>query len=170
LAAFSALLDRIIERAIMTNVTLQKFGYPDTVIEDGLRWAVLLRPFQVTVGSLVLVCKEPAQAFSELSPQAFADLREITGRIERSLKKAFAFDRINYLMLMMVDPDVHFHVIPRYAKERQFCGTMFVDPAWPRQPDLSRANDVDDAVRNELRKYLISCWEAIPFSEKATDL
>jgi diadenosine tetraphosphate (Ap4A) HIT family hydrolase len=151
----------------MTNATLQKFGYPDSVIEDGMRWAVLLRPSQVTVGSLVMVSKEPVQAFSELSPLAFTDLREITGRIERSLKRAFAFDRINYLMLMMVDPDVHFHVIPRYAEERQFCGTRFLDPAWPRQPDLSLANDLDDVIRKELRQYLISCWEPIPLSEKA---
>jgi diadenosine tetraphosphate (Ap4A) HIT family hydrolase len=170
LAAFSASVDRIFERAFMTNATLRKFGYPDSVIEDGLRWAVLLRPSQVTVGSLVLVSKEAVQAFSELSPPAFADLREITGRIERSLKRAFAFDRINYLMLMMVDPDVHFHVIPRYAEERKFCGIVFHDPSWPRQPDLSRANDVDDVIRKELRQYLISCWEPIPLSEKASEI
>jgi diadenosine tetraphosphate (Ap4A) HIT family hydrolase len=154
----------------MTSATLLKFGYPDTVIEDGPRWAVLVRPSQVTLGSLVMVCKEPVQAFSELSQQAFSDLRELTGRIERSLQKAFAFDRINYLMLMMVDPDVHFHVIPRYAQERQFEGTVFVDPAWPRQPDLSQANDVDDIIRREIRQFLLSCWEPMAFTEEASDL
>jgi diadenosine tetraphosphate (Ap4A) HIT family hydrolase len=154
----------------MTNVTLQKFGYPDSVIEDGPRWIVLVRPSQVTLGSLVLVCKEPVQAFSDLSYQAFADLRDLTGRIEHSLKRAFAIDKINYLMLMMVDPDVHFHVIPRYAKERQFGGAVFLDPAWPRQPDLSQANDVDEVIRKELRQYLLSCWEPIPLSEEASNL
>jgi diadenosine tetraphosphate (Ap4A) HIT family hydrolase len=143
----------------MTTATLQKFGYPDTVIEDGPRWAVLLRPAQVTLGSLVLVCKEPVQEFSSLSPEAFADLREITGRIERSLRKAFAFDRINYLMLMMVDPDVHFHIIPRYAQERCFAETVFLDPSWPVQPDLSRVNDIGDATREALRQHLISNWK-----------
>jgi len=143
----------------MTTATLHKFGYPDTVIEDGPRWAVLLRPAQVTLGSLVLVCKEPVQEFSSLSPEAFADLREITGRIERSLRKAFAFDRINYLMLMMVDPDVHFHIIPRYAQERCFAETVFLDPSWPGQPDLSRVNDIGDATREALRQHLISNWK-----------
>jgi len=56
----------------MSNATLGKFGYPATVIEDGPVWTVLLRPAQVTLGSLVLVCKEPVQAFSELSKEAFA--------------------------------------------------------------------------------------------------
>jgi len=28
-------------------------------------------------------------------------------------------------MLMMVDPDVHFHVLPRYAQSRSFAGREF---------------------------------------------
>jgi diadenosine tetraphosphate (Ap4A) HIT family hydrolase len=154
----------------MTNATLYKFGYPDSAIADGTCWAVLLRPAQVTLGSLVLVCKEPVQAFSELSQQSFSELRELTGRIERSLKRAFAFDKINYLMLMMVDPDVHFHVIPRYAQERNFAETVFRDPAWPGQPDLSQANDVNDETRVAIRQYILSNWEGISLPPKVTDL
>lgn len=152
----------------MINTTLYKFGYPDTVIEDGPRWTVLLRPDQVTLGSLVLVCKEPVQAFSKLSQQAFAELGVMTGHIERSLQKAFVFDKINYLMLMMVDPDVHFHVIPRYAQERCFGETIFIDPGWPNLPDLSRVNDVDDANRDILRQHLLSNWEWTHLSFKVS--
>ena len=36
------------------NVTMQKFGYPDTLIAEYDHWVVLLRPSQVTLGSLVL--------------------------------------------------------------------------------------------------------------------
>ena len=43
-------------------------------------------------------------------------------------------------MLMMVDPDVHFHVIPRYAKPKKFGGMEFTDPGWPSAPDLSHTN------------------------------
>lgn len=142
----------------MSNATLDKFNYPETVIEDGQRWAVLLRPAQVTLGSLVLVCKEPVQAFSDLSETAFEDLREITGRIERSLSKAFDYDKINYLMLMMVDPDVHFHVIPRYADERRFAASVFRDTGWPGPPDLKHSSELSDADRDALRKHLISIW------------
>lgn len=143
----------------MTNATLSKFGYPGSVVEDGPRWAVLLRPGQVTLGSLVLVCKEPAHSFSEISPQALADLVELTGHIERSLKRAFANDKINYLMLMMVDPDVHFHVIPRYAQERCFNESVFYDYSWPNPPDLSRSNELNDAMREAIRQHLLSHWE-----------
>lgn len=154
----------------MTNATLLKFGYPDTVIEDGPCWTVLLRPAQVTLGSLVLVCREPVQEFSGLSRQAFVELGEVTGRIERALRRTFAYDKINYLMLMMVDPDVHFHVIPRYARERHFGGNLFHDPGWPGQPDLSRVNDVNEESREALRQYLLSHWDCTSLSQRVSDL
>ena len=162
--------DRVVQGVFMTNTTLYKFGYPDTVIEDGPRWTVLLRPAQVTLGSVVLVCKEPVEAFSKLSRQAFADLREITGRIERSLQRAFAFDKLNYLMLMMVDPDVHFHVIPRYAQERRFAGAVFRDRSWPGPPDLNKTDDLDETTREDIRQHLLSNWELVLLSQKVSDL
>jgi len=118
----------------------------------------------------VLVCKEPVEEFSKVSEQAFTELREIIGRIERSLKRAFAFDKINYLMLMMVDPDVHFHVIPRYAQERRFAGAVFNDHSWPGPPDLNRTNDLDDTTREKIRQYLLSNWELVLLSQKVSDL
>ncbi|MEJ2201874.1 MAG: HIT family protein [Desulfuromonadaceae bacterium] len=142
----------------MPSATLKKFGYPSAVLEEGSRWVVLLRPDQVTLGSLVLVCKEPVQAFSEISSEAFADLQEIIGRIEGALARVFTYDKINYLMLMMVDPDVHFHIIPRYAQERCFAEISFYDAAWPGPPDLARVNKIDDAVREALRDHLIAHW------------
>ena len=44
----------------MTNETMRKFGYPDTLIREYEHWVVLLRPAQVTLGSLVLAAKSDA--------------------------------------------------------------------------------------------------------------
>ena len=49
------------------------------------------------------------------------------------------YEKINYLMLMMVDPNVHFHVIPRYEGGREWQGREFVDVGWPKVPDLGHA-------------------------------
>lgn len=140
------------------NATIRKFGYPDTSIREYDRWVVLLRPKQVTLGSLVLACRDPAGALSEISPQAFGELAEITRDVETALRSTFAYDRINYLLLMMVDPDVHFHVIPRYAKERAFSGMQFTDPAWPGPPDLSRSHDASSEVLAALKQHLVEIW------------
>ena len=102
------------------NDTIAKFGYPDTLVADYEDWVVLLRPQQVTLGAMILASKDRATAFAEIGQTAFAGLKTVTGDIEAALRDAFAYDKINYLMLMMVDPHVHFHVLPRYAEPRRF--------------------------------------------------
>lgn len=140
------------------NATMKHFGYPDTLLAEGEKWAVLLRPAQVTLGALILVCKEPTTAFSALSAEAFAELRTLTGCIEQALMRTFAYDKINYLMLMMVDPDVHFHVLPRYAAARIFQDHTFHDHGWPGLPELSRANATGDALSRAILDALHENW------------
>lgn len=136
------------------NATMKKFGYPDTLIREYESWVVLLRPQQATLGALVLVCKESADAWSSISAEAFAELKEITTVIESGLKSCFKYDKINYLMLMMVDPDVHFHVLPRYSTARVYGQAEFTDPGWPGPPDLGTANQVGDLIKGQLQETL----------------
>ena len=140
------------------NATIAAFGYPDSLIADTRHWAVLLRPQQVTLGSLVLACKGPATAFSEIGPQAFAELGTAIGGIESCLTEAFAYDKINYLMLMMVDPHVHFHVLPRYSGVRSVAGHEFNDAGWPTAPKLNEINEIPDDLRAELVAHLRERW------------
>lgn len=121
----------------MTNPTARKFGYPDTLVAETDHWWVLVRPQQPTFGALVLVCKEDAKAFSDLSSAAFEDMKRAIDGIEALLRDAVAYERINYLMLMMVDPDVHFHVLPRYEGQRGHAGHTFTDAGWPGPPALA---------------------------------
>jgi diadenosine tetraphosphate (Ap4A) HIT family hydrolase len=118
---------------------MEKFGYPATLVAETGFWAVLARPQQVTLGSLVLVCREPVTAFGQVSAAAFADLQAVIARTERMLTGFVSYQKINYLMLMMVDPDVHFHVIPRYEAQRTLEGTVYPDAGWPGPPALGQA-------------------------------
>ena len=72
----------------------------------------------------------------------------------------FGFERINYLMLMMVDPDVHFHVLPRYGSARTFAGVTFEDAGWPGPPRLDVVNAGAAAVITDLVDEVKSCWPA----------
>ena len=58
----------------MANATELKFGDPATRVAQTDRWSVLVRPRQPTLGSLVLVCREPVLAFAGVSPAGFAEL------------------------------------------------------------------------------------------------
>jgi diadenosine tetraphosphate (Ap4A) HIT family hydrolase len=132
------------------NATAEKFGYPRTLVAEWAHWLVLLRPAQVTLGSLVLVCREPVARFGAISPAAAAELREVVAAVERALGECLRFDKINYLMLMMLDPDVHFHVLPRYASARSYAGQDFADPCWPGPPDLTRGQPLPEGVQAQL--------------------
>jgi len=131
------------------NPTIEKFGYPVTLIKEFDHWLVLLRPAQVTLGSLVLAAKSDATAYSDLLPAAFAEQAHVVAAIEHALANFVSFERINYLMLMMVDRQVHFHVIPRYSETRIWHGIKFPDQGWPKQPRLETAIslDADQIVR-----------------------
>jgi diadenosine tetraphosphate (Ap4A) HIT family hydrolase len=142
----------------MANVTSRKFGFPDTLVAETALWLVLVRPQQVTLGSLLLVCREPVTAFGEASPEAFADLQVAVARVERVLRDFMAYEKINYLMLMMVDPDVHFHIIPRYAGQREHAGLAFPDAGWPGPPALAQAVQPDAAALAGLVAALRSRW------------
>jgi diadenosine tetraphosphate (Ap4A) HIT family hydrolase len=148
----------VISKSNSLNATMRKFGAPQTIIRQYQYWSVMLRPAQATLGALVLAAHEPAEAFSQLSPESFTELHTITGQLESALTKAFQYDKINYLMLMMVDPDVHFHVIPRYAQPRQFADMEFIDAGWPAMPNLGQINKTDAAINQRIMNYIQSCW------------
>lgn len=142
------------------NATMKKFGFPDTCVKEFHQWVVVLRPQQVTLGSLVLICREEATAFSQISPEAFGELPVVLREMEAGVSRAFAYNKINYLMLMMVDPEVHFHVIPRYDAPRTFSHQQFLDQGWPGPPVLKNPNNVSLEVTNEILAHLQKLWSA----------
>jgi diadenosine tetraphosphate (Ap4A) HIT family hydrolase len=61
-------------------------------------------------------------------------------------------------MLMMVDPDVHFHVIPRYSGTRSFLGADYRDAGWPGPPNLEAALTPEASARDALLRQLRGAW------------
>ena len=136
------------------NPTILKFGYPATLLRELHHWVILLRPAQVTLGSLVLAAKSDVTAYADLPRDAFAEQADAVALVERALRDFTAYERINYLMLMMVDPQVHFHVIPRYSDPRSWNGVEFPDAGWPGPPQLGSAIALSDAQIEALASEL----------------
>lgn len=127
------------------NATIRKFGYPATLLKELDHWVILLRPAQPTLGSIVLAAKSEVTDFSDLPDEAFAEQRHAVRLIESALRDFIRYAKINYLMLMMVDPHVHFHVVPRYEGSRSFGGQDYRDAGWPKVPQLGEAIALEDA-------------------------
>jgi diadenosine tetraphosphate (Ap4A) HIT family hydrolase len=62
---------------------------------------------------------------------------------------------------MMVDPHVHFHVLPRYEKTRVFDDTDFPDPGWPGVPDLKSTPTLSDDTRQKLQASLLDAFAQV---------
>ena len=140
------------------NSTIMKFGYPNTLVKEYEHWVVLSREPQCTLGSCVVAAKSQSIRFHELEPDAFYELCQVSNDLETCLSHFVEFEKINWLMLMMFDPHVHFHVVPRYSIAKRFAGVEFRDPGWPGAPDLTLAprlsSEQSRLVIDELRKTL----------------
>ena len=142
----------------MPNQTTARFGYPATLIREYEHWVVLLRKQQVTLGSLVLCAKSDATAFADLPAAAFEEMKVIVNDIERGLQAAVGYEKINYLMLMMVDPHVHFHVLPRYEGQRTAGDLTVEDHGWPGIPQLAQAHSLTEEECRVLRDHIVGYW------------
>lgn len=131
----------------------EKFQIPELTIREYRHWTWSLRPTQPTLCATVLSIRREAAHFSDVTPDELAELATAVKELESRIKAAFTYDKINYLMLMMVDPQVHFHVIPRYATPRDFAGTTWTDANWPRPPDIG-GTAITDGVTRALKTTL----------------
>lgn len=132
-----------------------KFNVDELLIVQTEYWRWSLRPIQCTFGAGILSLRRPAETMSELSADEGADLIKITKIIESTLRSAYGMDKMNYIMLMMVDIHIHYHVVPRYAREIEFAGQIFKDQGWPKPPVLD-AEAVDKDTLLTIRDFLKS--------------
>ena len=135
---------------------LETFEYPELLLKEYKNWYLLLRSQQVTIGSLVLIEKSFSTRLSNVPMQSFVEFGEIVKEIEDILAKLFSYEKINYLMLMMKDKEVHYHIIPRYSSPVLFKNIEFIDSGWPKLPEMMSINSVDMRTKAELLSLIKS--------------
>ena len=121
-----------------------KFRVEELIVLENRSWSWSVRPGQPTLGAGVLSLNRHAGKLSEVSAEEMQDLAELVGALEGTIKSAFDHAIMNYLMLMMVDHHVHYHVIPRYDTTRTFAGREWVDKGWPALPLIADSQHADD--------------------------
>jgi diadenosine tetraphosphate (Ap4A) HIT family hydrolase len=132
-----------------------KFRLEELNLLDTAHWTWSVRPAQPTLGATVLSLRRYAASFADVTSDEMVDLASAVAAVERATRGAFGYDKINYLMLMMVDPHVHFHVLPRYAAVQRFADLDWEDRGWPAAPSLAAEPcppEVLSAIRSVLRE------------------
>ena len=128
------------------------------VIKEYEHWVVLFREKQVTVGSVIIMSKQlKARGLGELPVEAWTQFGEVCRDVEAMITRVFGAEKFNYLALMMVDPEVHFHVIPRYSKPVRFAGLEFIDADWPKATQRV-ALDIPEEIRRGIEHRLKEYW------------
>ncbi len=140
--------------------TLEKFRYPDLLVKDYKYCAALVRFTHVTLGSMVLVSKSDVESLGELSPEEWGEFSVVTSDAERALKKAFGSEKFNYLALMMSDPHVHFHLIPRYSQPVKFQDRTYTDKDWPTKTSLE-AVELSESELRAVQDELVSAYNSV---------
>lgn len=139
------------------NQTITAFGYPSTLIKEYDHWVALLRPQQVTIGTLVIAAKSDATQLGDLTTEQWTEFATVSRDMEVLLTKVFSAEKFNYLALMMKDPHPHFHFVPRYSKPVMFNGKEYIDTDWPSKTELKKIEMLDedfDALKEVLLKEI----------------
>ena len=137
------------------ETTLANFGYPFSLVSENEHWYTLLRPEQITFSSMILICKnEKNSFFSNLIPSEQAEMFQAIQLIEKVAFKKIGCDKINYLALMMVDPFVHYHVLPRFKEPKIYNNIEFLDLGYPGVADLGYKTSLQTSEFTDLVKYL----------------
>lgn len=118
------------------NITIERFGFPSTLLKEYSHWVALLRSEQVTVGSLVIAAKSEATNLGGLTEEEWSEFAAVSQEAEALLREVFGAEKFNYLALMMKDPNVHFHLIPRYSAPVSVNGHEYPDQDWPTKTEL----------------------------------
>tara|TARA_B100000989_G_scaffold294968_1_gene275048 strand:- start:534 stop:857 length:324 start_codon:yes stop_codon:yes gene_type:complete len=99
---------------------------------------------------MVLIEKKFKNRLSDLSIKSFKELKKIFNDIEKKIKPEIKYQKINYLYLMMVDKEVHMHIIPRYNKKILLENISFQDFGWPYHPKLDKNNTVSKKIKKKI--------------------
>ena len=137
----------------------EKFRLDDLTVHESDDWTLSVRPGQPVLGSLVLSSRHLALDLSEVPPAAGGGLLGLLAQAETAARRHFGAVRLNVLCLMMQDPLVHFHLLPRYGAPIEFAGTSWADSGWPGPPNLADNQATEAGLTEILGVYAALEWQ-----------
>ncbi len=138
-------------------------AYGDLIFETN-HWLIYLAPSQRYLGTCVVVLKRHCENLRELNSDEWNDFSKIVEELEAALNKTFSPTLFNWSCYMNSayrsdppDPEVHWHVIPRYNYKIEFEGLNFEDPDFgyiPQPIERKIPEDIMKKMINEIKRNL----------------
>jgi diadenosine tetraphosphate (Ap4A) HIT family hydrolase len=129
------------------------FDTQNNLIKEYTHWKTLVRNRNSTLGNCVVIMKRHVERFADATPEEMTEFQQVVNELENALKETFNYTKINWMMLMMKDKHVHFHVLPRYEKTIIFANQEWEDNAWPRMAAIftEKKDPIPQDIINQMR-------------------
>lgn len=93
-----------------------------------------------------VILTEHVKEMSDLNAQQRERLMAVVFAVEEAVREVMAPDKINLASLGNVTPHMHWHVIPRYKRDRHF-----PNPIWGKTQRESLPHPIDSATAQQLK-------------------
>ena len=121
-----------------SNITIERYVTEKNLIKKYDNWLLALRPNQITCYSMMLFAVSNAEKFSDLDSSTLKEVGVIFADVERCVSLISTPLKFNYYSLMLADPNVHFHIFPRFNSPE-------LDEYWPKIVDLQSEVAIDES-------------------------
>ncbi|MBA3732956.1 hypothetical protein H0W91_01105 [Patescibacteria group bacterium] len=132
--------------------------YKEWILKEYKYWTLLLHSEeQRYLGrSYIWLLREgEMQKFSDTTDEEYTELKLIIQEYEKAIGVLWKPDFMNYAWLANLFIDHgghgHLHLIPRYEKEREFSGHVFVDTRWGKNYSPADKFDVPVEILEKIR-------------------
>jgi ATP adenylyltransferase len=140
-----------------------KGGYGKLIIEK-TNWKIFLAPSQRYMGTCVIAIKRHCSNLSELNNAEWIEFSKIVKEMEYVLDNIFKPTLFNWSCFKNAafreekpNPEVHWHLIPRYKFETEFNGIKFNDPDFgyiPQPITREIPEKIMEKMVEDIRTYL----------------
>lgn len=139
-------------------------GFYGNLIYETEYWTIFLAPSQRYLGTCVVVLKRHCKDLIELKNEEWADFTEIVRKLEYVLKKIFNPTLFNWSCFKNSayrknppNPEIHWHLMPRYMHAAKFEGLKFEDPDFgyiPQPIERKVPTEIIEKIVEEIKSNL----------------
>ncbi len=131
---------------------MSKFKPETRCIKEFKYWIVCIREKQVNLGSSVILLKRETPSVANILPDEAAEFPEVVKWFEGVCTNKFNAVKFNYLIMMMKDPYVHYHAIPRYDNEIEMFGKVWEDTNTLK--GFGTVESLDEELLMKIKEYM----------------
>ncbi|MDD1773948.1 MAG: HIT family protein [Methanobacterium sp.] len=138
-------------------------GYGE-LMDETAHWLIYLAPSQRYLGTCVVALKRKSKNLRELDDAEWLDFADIVRRLETSVDEAFKPTLFNWSCFKNKEyrngdpnPEIHWHLLPRYQDEVEFAGEKFKDQDFgylPQPITHELSAEMMDKIKSAIKKYL----------------